>query len=82
MSSKLAIIDKHLQKFEMYDKPGLIPVSKDAVQTLVGYERLLGDQALAYAANYVYVRLFSDGRPPLPQVYIYDNTDHHYPTMI
>lgn len=77
MSSKLAIIDKHLQKFEMYDKPGLIPVSKDAVQTLVGYERLLGDQALAYAANYVYVRLFSDGRPPLPQVYIYDNTDHH-----
>ncbi len=77
MSPKLATIDKHLQKFEMYGKPGLIPVSEEAAQVLVGHERLLCNQALAYAANYVYVRLFSDGRPPLPQVYIYDNTDGH-----
>lgn len=29
-------------------------------------------------ADYVYFRKFEDGRPPLPQVYIYDNTNHKF----
>ena len=82
MSPKLATIDKHLQKFEMYGKPGLIPVSEEAAQVLVGHERLLCNQALAYAANYVYVRLFSDGRPPLPKYTYMIIPMDTYPKMI
>lgn len=29
-------------------------------------------------ADYVYFRKFTDGRPPLPQVYIYDNTKNRF----
>jgi hypothetical protein len=37
------------------------------------------DKAKAFEADAVYFRFFDDNRPPLPQIYIYDNTSESRP---
>jgi type I restriction-modification system DNA methylase subunit len=39
------------------------------------YEHIALEDAAKYEVDAVYFRRFDDGRPPIPQIYIYDNTE-------
>lgn len=55
------------------EKSGLI-LSRDCANTENPYERLALEVARKYEATAVYFRRFDNGRPPIPQIYIYDFT--------
>ncbi|GHT21622.1 type I endonuclease-methyltransferase fusion protein [Bacteroidia bacterium] len=44
-----------------------------AVENISPYIIIALDKAKLYKADAVYFRFFDDGRPPLPQIYLYDN---------
>ncbi len=53
---------------------GLLPVNDGKILEHGPNEVIALLSAQECKADYVYFRKFADGRPPLPQVYIYDNT--------
>ncbi|MFA4919411.1 MAG: N-6 DNA methylase [Thermodesulfovibrionales bacterium] len=60
-----------LRDFDMLESPGLILVDAEPADS---YQRIALENAKKYKADAVYFRLFENGRPPLPQIYIYDFT--------
>lgn len=67
-----------LIKFDMMSEtgksPGLVFVGGDIPPD--PYEFIALEYAKKYGANAVYFRRFDDGRPPIPQIYIYDFTEN------
>jgi type I restriction-modification system DNA methylase subunit len=55
-------------------KSGLLPVNDGKILEHAPNAVIALLSAQECKADYVYFREFADGRPPLPQVYIYDNT--------
>lgn len=52
--------------------PGLVFVREETTN----YSQILAlEYAKKYGADAVYFRRFDDGRPPIPQIYIYDFTE-------
>jgi Eco57I restriction-modification methylase len=66
-----------LIKFDMMsetgESPGLVFVGRDISDR---HEFIALEYAKKYGANAVYFRRFDDGRPPIPQIYIYDFTEN------
>lgn len=71
MSESLTEFESGLRDFDMLESPGLILVD---AQPADSYQRIALENAKKYKADAVYFRLFENGRPPLPQIYIYDFT--------
>lgn len=57
---------------------GLLSVNDSKIQDHSPNEVIALLSAQECKADYVYFRKFVDGRPPLPQVYIYDNTKNRF----
>ncbi len=57
-------------------KPSIIFVSelKETNKDITPFQILELERASLFEADAVFFRYFEDGRPPLPQVYIYDNS--------
>lgn len=74
-------IKKHLEILQMQppsgETSGLVAVD-DKIFKRSADETVSLISAKKCEADYVYFRYFSGGRPPLPQVYIYDNTNGSY----
>jgi len=66
-----------LIKFDMMsetgESPGLVFVGREISDP---HEFIALEYAKKYGANAVYFRWFDDGRPPIPQIYIYDFTEN------
>jgi len=66
-----------LIKFDMVsetgESPGLVFVGGEIYDP---YEFIALEYAKKYGANAVYFRRFDDGRPPIPQIYIYNFTEN------
>ena len=73
-------IHKNLKKLNMSDSSrhmsGLIQVNDGKMQAHSPNEVIALFSAQECKADYVYFRKFGDGRPSIPQVYIYDNTNN------
>jgi len=76
-----ASIKKHLEILKMSQSSGkasgLVAVD-DNIFKRSAHETVSLISAQKCEADYVYFRCFDDGRPSLPQVYIYDNTNESY----
>jgi len=59
---------------ETGESPGLVFVGGDILPD--PYEFIALEYAKKYGADAVYFRRFDDGRPPIPQIYIYDFTEN------
>jgi len=71
-------IQQHLAQLGMSGSPqrhsGLLPVIDLGISKNSPHEIVALISARDCQADYVYFRRFADGRPSLPQVYVYDNT--------
>lgn len=71
-------IQQNLKRLHMSasdrQESGLLSVNDGKIQDHSPNEVIALLSAQECKADYVYFRNFGDGRPPLPQVYIYDNT--------
>lgn len=63
-----------LDKFDMTSNSGLVFVKNNNNNTIAFEERLALETAEKYKATAVYFRRFANGRPSVPQIYVYDYT--------
>ncbi len=68
-----------LTQLDMLDKQapcasGLVFLKPGHETPINPYERIALEKAKKYAVDAIYFRRFEDGRPPVPQVYLYDFT--------
>lgn len=79
-------IQQNLKRLHMSapsrQESGLLPVNDGKIQVHSPNEVIALLSAQECKADYVYFRKFGDGRPPLPQVYIYDNTKNRFADTI
>ncbi len=75
-------IQQNLNKLDMsassQQESGLFPVNDGNILNHSPNEVIALLSAQECKADYVYFRKFGDGRPPIPQVYIYDNTSNRF----
>ncbi|MBN2396092.1 MAG: N-6 DNA methylase [Candidatus Atribacteria bacterium] len=63
-----------LKNFDMSSENSGLIVAKDFQKIKNPYERVALQAAKKYEVTAVYFRRFDNGRPPIPQIYIYDYT--------
>lgn len=75
----ISAIQQNLNRLHMQDSSrqvsGLLPVNDGKILQHSPNEVIALLSAQECKADYIYFRTFVDGRPSLPQVYIYDNTN-------
>lgn len=63
-----------IDNFEMSSERSGLVLVKEHIKVRNPYERLALEIARKYEATAIYFRRFDNGRPPIPQIYIYDYT--------
>lgn len=69
-------IQQYLAQLDLTENNNLLDTRAATNATSDPSLRIIIEQASSYKADFVYVRYFADGRPAIPQIYIFDNTEH------
>ncbi len=74
----MGLFKENLKKMDFVENDSLHLVSalKDKIDSLDSSIIFALEDAEQFGVTAVYFRLFKDGRSPIPQIYIYDNTDN------